>query len=101
MMTTIVMATDTLLRPREKADAFLSQLEVGSRPVKPTKVVTEPTEKSTPVLPEKIKVIPLSDYWKDAQQRWKIHQKEIWNLKHDIEQLIDWIKSLRNENEKD
>jgi len=100
---TAAMATNTALRPRAKADAFLSKVEVTSRPrVQPKplpKIVTEPEPKTTfekvsvKVGENEVKVIPFSEYKEDIKTRWKnIHAPELKDLGKDIKKGIDFIK---------
>ena len=54
------MTTQTRVNTRDKANAFLSRLEVSSTP-KVFTTVTETNKEPTP------KIIPLSAYWEDAK----------------------------------
>lgn len=99
-MTTMTMATatKTALTPRAKTDAFLSKVEVISRPrvLSNPKPVTEPTTKAKHAPPKKIKLITPKEYWEDAKTRWAIHTLHwgefIEDCKWVINKTREWLK---------
>ena len=99
-MTTMTMATatKTALTPRAKTDAFLSKVQVVSRPrvLSKSKPVTEPTNKAKHAPPKKIKLITPKEYWEDAKTRWAIHtlhwSEFIEDCKWIANKIWEWIK---------
>ena len=77
------MTSQTVLRPREKVDNFISRVEVISRPILSIKKVTQ--EKQKPDFN------PPSAYWADAKARWQYHLQETKELWEDIVQLSKFI----------
>ena len=103
IMMTAAMATETTLRPRAKADAFLSKVELISRPRIQPKPIPKPVTEAEPkttfekvsvkVGDKEVKVIPFSEYKEDIKNRWKqIHAPELKDLGKDIKKGIDFTK---------
>ena len=65
----------TTVRTSTKVDEFISRVTVVSKPKVTKKTVTQESEPN---------LIPLSAYWEDAKERWKIHTKEVNDLWKDL-----------------
>ena len=99
-MTTMTMATatKTALTPRAKTAAFLSKVQVISRPrvLSKSKPVTKPTTKAKHAPPKKINLITPKEYWEDAKTRWAIHtlhwSEFIEDCKWITNKIWEWIK---------